>query len=74
MLVASNQQKVFNSKIYEPDTIKEANMGKTFKPEDLLYESPIVDVVEFITLDVIRTSEPISGSEGGAETPGDWFN
>ncbi|MBR1974966.1 MAG: hypothetical protein IKA20_03865 [Clostridia bacterium] len=49
-------------------------MGKTFKPADLLYESPIVDVVEFITLDVIRTSEPISGSEGGAETPGDWFN
>lgn len=49
-------------------------MGKTFKPEDLLYESPTVDVVEFITLDVIRTSEPFNGSESGAETPSDWFN
>ena len=49
-------------------------MKDFWRQERSLYEAPTIDVLEFITLDVIRTSEPVGGVEGGEETPGDWFN
>ena len=46
-------------------------MRNTFTQGNSLYESPTLEVKYLPEEDVIRTSEPTSGFEGGAEYP-DW--